>query len=91
MRKNLILLIAFMISLNLCAQTVAPPVYADVNDDYKTYINNIFGALEANRKLASQNFNQQCENLRQLGHFGTLRLARGPLQETLREPKCFQF
>ena len=49
MKKILILLIAFVTVLNLSAQTVAPPAYADVNNDYRNYMNNVFGTLEANR------------------------------------------
>ena len=49
MKKILILLIAFVTVLNLSAQTVAPPAYADVNNDYRNYMNNVFGTLEASR------------------------------------------
>ena len=49
MKKITILLIAFVAVLNISAQTVAPPAYADVNNDYRTYMNNVFGTLEANR------------------------------------------
>ena len=50
MKKILILLMSFATVSNLSAQTVAPPAYADVNNDYRNYINNVFGTLEANRK-----------------------------------------
>ena len=48
MKKIPILLIAFVAVLNISAQTVTPPAYADVNNDYRNYMNNVFGTLEAN-------------------------------------------
>ena len=31
------------------AQTFTPPAFADVDNNYRTYVNNVFGALESNR------------------------------------------
>ncbi len=31
------------------AQTFIPPAFADVDNNYRSYVNNVFGALEANR------------------------------------------
>ena len=37
------------------AQTFSPPVFADVDNNYRTYVNRVFGALETNRvTIASQ-------------------------------------
>ena len=45
----------FQLILLLCAigtakaQTFTPPSFADVDNNYRTYVNNVFGALESNR------------------------------------------
>jgi hypothetical protein len=45
----------FQLLLLLCvisttkAQTFTPPAFADVDNDYRTYVNQVFGALETNR------------------------------------------
>ena len=31
------------------AQTFTPPAFADVDNNHRTYVNQVFGALEANR------------------------------------------
>ena len=31
------------------AQTFTPPAFADIDNNYSTYVNNVFGVLEANR------------------------------------------
>ena len=45
----------FQLILLLCAistakaQTFTPPAFADIDNNFRTYVNNVFGALEANR------------------------------------------
>ena len=45
----------FQLLLLLCAfssteaQTFTPPAFADVDNNYRTYVNQVFGALESNR------------------------------------------
>ncbi len=45
----------FQITMLLCAfstakaQTFTTPAFADVDNNYRTYVNQVFGALEANR------------------------------------------
>jgi Secretion system C-terminal sorting domain len=48
--KKIFQLLLLLCVVNLIkAQTVTPPAYADVDNNYRTYVNNVFGALEANR------------------------------------------
>lgn len=45
----------FQLTLLLCAmstakaQTFTPPAFADIDNNYRTYVNQLFGALESNR------------------------------------------
>ena len=43
-----LLLLLFVISTTE-AQTFTPPSFADVDNNHRTYVNQVFGALEANR------------------------------------------
>ena len=48
--KKLLQLVVLLTSYYFTsAQTFTPPVYADIDNNYRNYVNNIFGALEANR------------------------------------------
>ena len=49
MKKFIAFLITLAIVSNLSAQTFVPPAYAEVNNNYRTYMNNVFGVLEGNR------------------------------------------
>jgi len=49
MRKFLYLLAAAFVFIQSRAQTFTPPDFADVNPNHRNYVNNLFGALEANR------------------------------------------
>ena len=48
--KKIFQLILVVFAFNTTkAQTFTPPAFADVDNNYRTYVNNVFGALEANR------------------------------------------
>lgn len=48
--KQVFQLILFFFAISAVkAQTYSPPAFADVDNNYRTYINQIFGALESNR------------------------------------------
>jgi hypothetical protein len=49
MKQLLQALLALLWALPLCAQTFTPPAYAKVDNNYRTYVNQVFGALESNR------------------------------------------
>jgi hypothetical protein len=49
MKKILTLLLSLYAIAQTYAQSFAPPSYADVDSNFRTYVNNVFGALEANR------------------------------------------
>ena len=49
MKKILTLVLSFFAIAKIYAQSFTPPSYADVDSNYRTYVNNVFGALEANR------------------------------------------
>ena len=46
-----LLLTVFVLFTLYCAnaQTFTPPPYADINTNYQTYVNNVFGLLDPNR------------------------------------------
>lgn len=48
-----LLLTAFMLFTitYVKSQTFTPPPYAEVNTNYQTYVNNVFGILEANMMI----------------------------------------
>lgn len=48
--KQVFQLILFFFAISAVkAQTYSPPAFADVDNNYRTYVNQIFGALESNR------------------------------------------
>ena len=49
MKKIFQLLTLLIIAYTSTAQTYIPPAFAEVDNNYRTYVNNVFGALEANR------------------------------------------
>jgi hypothetical protein len=49
MKKIFQLLLLSLVIINVNAQTYSPPAYADIDNNHRTYVNNVFGALEANR------------------------------------------
>ena len=49
MRKIFLSVISIIIALNAAAQSFAPPPYAEIDSNYRTYANQVFGALESNR------------------------------------------
>ena len=49
MKKIFQLLLLVLIIGTIKAQTYTPPTFADIDNNYRTYVNNVFGALEANR------------------------------------------
>jgi hypothetical protein len=49
MKKILQLFLLLLLIGTTKAQTYTPPAFADVDNNYRTYVNNVFGALEANR------------------------------------------
>ena len=49
MKKILQTLFAMLCSLQVFAQTVTPPAYADIDTNHRTYVNQVFGLLEPNR------------------------------------------
>ena len=44
---QLLMLLCAISTVN--AQTYTPPTFADVDNNYRTYVNQVFGALESNR------------------------------------------
>ena len=49
MKKIFQLFVVLLFTTKLFSQTYTPPAYADVDNNYRTYVNNVFGALETNR------------------------------------------
>jgi hypothetical protein len=49
MKKNFQLLMLVCVISTTKAQTFIPPAFADVDNNYRTYVNQVFGALESNR------------------------------------------
>ena len=48
--KKLLLTASLLFSILLSfSQSFTPPPYADINTNYQTHINNVFGLLESNR------------------------------------------
>lgn len=47
--KKIYLFILLLCSTLVHAQTFTPPSFADVDNNYRNYVNNVFGALEPNR------------------------------------------
>ena len=49
MKKILQTLLVVLCSLQVFAQTITPPAYADIDSNHRTYVNQVFGLLEPNR------------------------------------------
>jgi hypothetical protein len=49
MRTLLSALVLLLFACTTYSQTVNPPAYAVVNDNYRSYVNTVFGALEPGR------------------------------------------
>jgi hypothetical protein len=49
MKKILNILLLLIILANVKAQTFTSPANAEIDHNYRTYVNQVFGALEANR------------------------------------------
>ncbi len=49
MKKILQLLLVLCATTITKGQTFTPPAFADIDNNYRTYVNQVFGALEANR------------------------------------------
>ena len=49
MKKILQTLFVVLCSLQVFAQTITPPAYADIDTNHRTYVNQVFGLLEPNR------------------------------------------
>ena len=49
MKKIFQLILLFSLFSTAKAQTFTPPSFADVDNNYRTYVNQVFGALESNR------------------------------------------
>jgi hypothetical protein len=49
MKKISRTLLLMLCSLQGFSQTVAPPAYADIDSNHRTYVNQVFGLLEPNR------------------------------------------
>ena len=49
MKKILQTLFAMLCSLQVFAQPVTPPAYADIDTNHRTDVNQVFGLLEPNR------------------------------------------
>lgn len=48
--KKIFQLILLLCAISIAkAQTFTPPSFADVDNNYRTYVNQVFGALESNR------------------------------------------
>lgn len=48
MKKFILGIIALAITLNTFSQSYTPPAYADIDNNYRNYVNNLFGSLEPN-------------------------------------------
>ena len=49
MKKILLFTLVLLCSTGLFAQTYTPPSFAEVDNNYRNYVNQVFGALEPNR------------------------------------------
>ena len=49
MKKIFQLLLFLIVTNTVKAQTYTPPAFADVDNNFRSYVNNVFGALEVNR------------------------------------------
>ena len=49
MKKLLQIFLTLLISTQVFAQTFTPPAYADIDTNYRTYVNQVFGLLETAR------------------------------------------
>lgn len=49
MKKPIQVITALLITLTVYSQTFTPPSYATIDTNYRTYVNQLFGQLEANR------------------------------------------
>ena len=48
--KIILQLVVFLFATSVTkGQTFAPPSYADIDSNYRSYVNNVFGLLETNR------------------------------------------
>src|SRR5688500_4161067 len=51
MRKLQQAIIGLLLTINCIAQTFTPPSYAEIDDNYRNHVNNVFGLLESNRVI----------------------------------------
>jgi Secretion system C-terminal sorting domain len=49
MRKIFLAMLVLLTTLQTFSQTYTPPSFAEVDNNYRNYVNNVFGALETNR------------------------------------------
>ena len=49
MKKIFQLVLLFCVISTTEAQTFTPPTFADIDNNYRTYVNQLFGVLESNR------------------------------------------
>jgi len=49
MKKILQLMVLLLTTYTAIAQSFTPPAFADVDNNYRSYVNQVFGALESNR------------------------------------------
>ena len=49
MKRIYLFLLLLVCSYTVHAQSYTPPSFADIDNNYRNYVNNVFGALEANR------------------------------------------
>jgi hypothetical protein len=49
MKKLLQAIFALYLSIQGIAQSFTPPSFAEIDNNYRNYVNQVFGALEANR------------------------------------------
>ncbi len=48
MKKQLLAVALLLCAFFSYAQTFTPPSYAEINDNYRNHVNNVFGILEYN-------------------------------------------
>ena len=49
MKQILFTIGVLLYTIAVFGQSITPPAYAEINDDYRTYMSNVFGLLEPNR------------------------------------------
>lgn len=49
MKKQLLAALLLLCAFFAQSQTFVPPAYAEINDNYRNHVNNVFGLLEYNR------------------------------------------